>query len=53
MQMMHISHVNTKVGLVTMQPKLYYATKMIYHSSAWQFFRLLAHASGQFFPSCT
>ena len=53
MQIMHISHVNSKIGLVTMQPKLYYATKMIYHSSAWQFFRLLAHASGQFFPSCT
>ena len=28
--MMHISHVNSKIGLVTMQPKLYYATKMIY-----------------------
>ena len=53
MQMMHISHVNSKIGLVTMQPKLYYATNLIYHSSAWQFFRLLAHASGQFFPSCT
>ena len=30
MQMMHISHGNSKIVLVTMQPKLYYATKMIY-----------------------
>ena len=28
--MMHISHGNSKIVLVTMQPKLYYATKMIY-----------------------
>ena len=51
MQMMHISHVNSKIGLVTMQPKLYYATNLIYHSSAWQFFRLLGHARCQFFPT--
>ena len=30
MQMMHISHGNSKIVQVTMQPKLYYATKMIY-----------------------
>ena len=45
--MMHISHVNSKIGLVTMQPKLYYATNLIYHSSAWQFFRLLGHARAE------
>ena len=36
-----------------MQLEAVYLEALLYHSSAWQFFRLLAHASGQFFPSCT
>ena len=32
-----------------MQLEAVYLEALRYHSSAWQFFRLLAHASGQFF----